>query len=76
MTLSITTLCIQCCYAHYHDLFIVMLNGIILSVIMLNAIMLSFVLVNGGKAFHPSLMFASKAGAYPSQALFRCSALD
>jgi len=28
-----------------------------------------------GKPFQPSLMFAGKAGAYPSEASFRCSTL-
>ncbi len=28
-----------------------------------------------GKPFQPSLMFAGKAGAYPSEAPFRCSSL-
>ncbi len=28
-----------------------------------------------GKPFQPSLMLSSNAGAYPSEALFRCSAL-
>jgi hypothetical protein len=28
-----------------------------------------------GKPFQPSLMFAGKAGGYPSEALFRCSAI-
>jgi len=28
-----------------------------------------------GKPFQPSLMFASKAGAYPNEAPFRCSTL-
>ncbi len=94
MTLSITTLCIECydyakChYAECRDLYFVMLN-----VAMLGAVMLTVVapLAQPGLystlyflhnlrmdpidclPFKPSLMFASKAEACPSEAPFRCS---
>ncbi len=46
MTLSITTLDIECCYAECPDLFIIILNVLMQGVVMLNVIMLSVMMLN------------------------------
>jgi hypothetical protein len=40
MTVSIMALSIECSYAEFHDLFIIVLNVVMLSVIMLSVVML------------------------------------
>jgi hypothetical protein len=67
------------------DLFIVMLNfvmliGIMLNIVILCGIMLRFMVLGRffvpWKPLQPILMFVSKAGAYPSEAPFRCFTLE
>jgi hypothetical protein len=59
-TLSITAIFMECHYAEFHILFIVMLIGIMLSVIMINVIMLSTVEPYSSSLHLKNTFFATK----------------
>jgi hypothetical protein len=62
-------------YAECHMYKPVMQSVFTLNVVMLSVVAPSASVFVPGKPFQPSLMFAGKAGAYPSETPFRCSTL-